>query len=142
MKKTTAYAINHEENTITLTRDFAKRSGIINSNEYRVLTQFRKDYPDYKIQKRTAAKNTNKDTHKGLTVEFMGKCLDKVENSAAEKAEFERVKTFYKGNSAYYAKVKAWFLAKYPDYDPYAPAKPIEADNAQNAEVTTTETAA
>ena len=31
-------------------------------------------------------------------------------------AEFEAIKSFYKGMSGYYGKMKKWFLAKYPNY--------------------------
>lgn len=131
MKKTNTYTINHEKKTITITREFAKRSGILNSDEYNLFMQFRKDLPDYTIQKRTADKNTNKNTHKGLSIPFMEKCIAAMDNTAA-KEEFKRVKAFYNGHHAYYSKVKAWFLAKYPDYDPYAPAPTEEVPTSES----------
>lgn len=139
MKKTNATIINHEEKTITITKDFAKRANIINSDEYSALAQFRKDYPDYTIQKRTAAKNTNKNTHSGLTLAYMGRFIEMQDNAAAALEAFERVKYLNEGHPAYYAKVKAWFLAKYPDYADFNPDIPAPA---QNTDVTPINTAA
>jgi hypothetical protein len=118
MKKTTSYTIKHEDKTITITRDFAKHSGVINSDEYRALTQFRKDYPDYTIKNRTASTNKSKNTHNGLTIAFMERYLADKGNAAALD-ELERVKTLYTGYPAYYSKVKAWFLSKHSDYAEY-----------------------
>ncbi|MDL2287924.1 hypothetical protein LJC32_00905 [Oscillospiraceae bacterium OttesenSCG-928-F05] len=137
MKKTTGYTINHETKTITITRDFAKRSGIINSDEYRALTQFRKDYSDYTIKNRTASTNKNKNTHNGLTIPFMRKFIGAQENATATLKEFDSVKSLYEEHPAYYSKVKAWFLSKYPNYNKSNPAAP-----AQILENTTDETAA
>jgi hypothetical protein len=139
MKKTNDYIINHESKTITITRDFAKRSSVINSNEYRALTQFRKDYPDYTIKNRTATVTNSKTTHSGLTIPFMKKFIEKQDNAAAALKEFESVEKFFKGHPAYYSKVKAWFLSKYPKYAEFIPAP---APSAENAEVTPIETAA
>jgi len=132
MKNTNTYTINHEKKTITITREFAKRSGVINSEEYNLFMQFRKDLPDYKILKRTATKNTDKKTHKGLSIPFMEKCLAAMDNAADAKAEFKRVKEFYTGHPAYYSKVRAWFLDKYPNYDIYAPTPTQDMEEAAN----------
>lgn len=137
MKKVNSYIINHEEQSITITKDFAKRSGIINSEEYRILVQFRKDFPEYTIQHRTASSNKNKNTHNGLTVDFMKKYIGVQEHADTALKEFESVEMLYKGHPAYYAKVKAWFLSKYPNYAEYNPTAP-----AQNANPTTIVTAA
>ena len=122
MKKTNAYTIDHANNTITITREFAKRSAVIASEEYRVLSQLHKDFPEYTIQPRKANVDKNKKkTHVGLTLDFMKKYLERLNDPAALN-EFESVKAYYKGHPAYYAKVKAWFLSKYEDYDEYNPA--------------------
>lgn len=136
MKKTNAYTINHEAKTITITRDFAKRSGIINSDEYKLFVQFRTDYPEYKVLKRTADTNKSKNTYNGLTLEKMEKYLETRSNADEALAAFEAAKAYYKGQSAYYAKIKKWFLDNYKvDFEKYAPAAAIPAP-AGNTDIT------
>lgn len=142
MKNTNAYTINHEDKTITITKAFAKSSGIINSDEYILFTQFRKDYPDYKIVQRTAKANKEKNTHKGLTLDNMEKYLSTRDNAADALKAFEMAKDYYKGYSAYYAKVKAWFLSNYKEeYENYAPAASIPVPT-QSEEITAINNAA
>ena len=96
MRNTKNYTINHENETITITRDFIKRAGTINSEEYNALLQFRKDYPDYKVIKRTATAAQSKNTHKGLDIPFMERFIAQQDNAAEVQAELKRVKTIYK----------------------------------------------
>ena len=133
----TNYIINHEEKTITMTSDFAKRANTIKSPEYIALVQFRKDFDGYTIKTKEIKKTTRKTTHKDLTIDFMAKCIKAIDPSPAALIEFESVKAFYKGQSGYYAKVKRWFLAKYENYDVHKPAAP-----AQNEEETPLDIAA
>ena len=134
MRKTNNYTINREDSTITITREFAKRSGIINSDEYNLLTQFLRDNPGYKVVQRTAAGNKGKNTHKGLTLDNMRKYLATRDNAADALKAFETAQEYYKGYSAYYAKVKAWFLDNYKeDYEKYAPAAAVPAENVGTA---------
>ena len=125
MKKNT-YTINHAEEKIIMTKEFAKKAGVIDSHEYRLFTQFRKDFPSYGIEERKATKNDNKITHKGLSLENMKKYLATRENAADALNAFELAKDYYKGQSAYYSKMKAWFLSNYKeDYDKYTPAAAV-----------------
>ena len=117
MKTTNSYKINHETKTITITKSFAIACSIINSKEYREFTSFKKDYPDYEVVRRTAKVRAKKQTHSGLTFNFMEKYLNTLENSAAAVKELEAVKAYYKGSPAYYAKVKNWFLTNHSDYE-------------------------
>ena len=136
MTKTSNYIINHEEMTITMTRDFAKRANIINSDEYRALVQFRKDFTDYTIKTQETKEARNKNTHKGLTLPVMKKYLETRDNAADALRAFELAKAYYKGQPAYYAKVKAWFFSNYKeDYLKYAPAATV-AETTQSEEDT------
>ena len=120
--------INHGENgTIIITKVFEKLSRNTNSAEYRQLAKLHKDYPTYIIQTRTAAKNANKNTHKGLTLTYIEKFLEMQENAADVLEAFERVKYLNEKHPAYYAIIKKWFLAKYPDYENFSLDKPAPA---------------
>ena len=145
MNKQANYTINHEgTGTITMTSEFAKLANTIGSNEYNALVQFRKDFPGYTIQTKAIAKTPRKTTHKDLTIDLMRTCIVAIDNNPAALFEFESVENFYKGQSGYYAKVKRWFLDKYPNYDIYKPIKPAQSkentplDPAAPAQITNT----
>ncbi|MDD4510009.1 MAG: hypothetical protein PHY23_03745 [Oscillospiraceae bacterium] len=118
MKKTTSnYIINHEDKTITITKDYAKRSSVPGSKEFRELAKLHNTFADYDIQRRTAVIKADKNTHNGLTLAFMEKYISTLSNSEEALKEFEAVKAYYKDSNAYYGKVKAWFLANHNDYE-------------------------
>lgn len=126
MKKQT-YTIDHEDKTITLTKDFAKKSSNPMTREFEELARLHKAYPDYEITLRTAHVSKSKDTGKGLTIEQMKKYLELRPDSVEALEEFERVQAYYgrevedKENpgkkivKAPYGKMKSWFLKKYKD---------------------------
>lgn len=116
MKNTNEYIINHAAKAITITKSFEKRSSVIGSEEFRKLSQLHTAFPDYAIQRRTAIVSDQKEIHKGLTVDRMEEYIKKITNGD-EKAlnAFDEVKKFYKNQSSYYPKVKAWFLANYKE---------------------------
>lgn len=119
-KKNAGYSINHEDQTITITKDYAKRSSVPGSKEFRELSKLHAAFPEYTIQRRTATITANKEKHNGLTVDRMEAIItamvkDKKEQKIALD-EFKRAKTFYKNTKGYYGKMKAWFLDNYKDY--------------------------
>lgn len=115
-KRAAGYTINHEEQTIIITRDYAKKSSIPGSKEFRELAKLHAAYPDYVIQRRTANVSENKQKHSGLTISRMEKFVQKF-GTEEEKEEFAAVKEFYEGERCYYGKMKSWFLKKYPEYE-------------------------
>lgn len=48
------YSIDHARRAIIVTKEFAKRAANITTKEYRELTSFHRDFPDYTIERRTA----------------------------------------------------------------------------------------
>ena len=109
-KKNNGYIINHDEQTITITKDYAKRSSVPGSKEFRELSKLHAAFPEYTIQRRTAVITADKQKHNGLTVDFMEKYIVTFADDAALK-EFEN------GEKALYGKMKSWFLKKYPNYN-------------------------
>ena len=71
MKKTTGYSINFAENTITLTKAFAQRAKNPATSEFRELAKLHKNFPELTITMRTAVITADKETHGGLTIEWM-----------------------------------------------------------------------
>ena len=134
MKKTTTYSINFAENTITLTKAFAQRAKNPSSAEFRELAKLHKNFPDFTITMRTAVITADKETHGGLSIKWMTDFIKNYKDEVAV-AEFEEVKKFYKTMPGYYGKVKAWFLAKYPNYQEVDFADVATSGNAENDEL-------
>ena len=116
MKKTAGYVINYEDNTITLTKAFAKQAQNPNTKEFRELAKLHKNFPEFTITKRTAKVNEDKEVHSGLSIPWMTNYIKTYIKDEDAVAEFEEVKAFYRGMSGYYGRVKGWFLNKYPNY--------------------------
>ena len=130
MKKNT-YTINHDDKTITLTKAYAKIANTPGTKEFRELTRLHKSFPDYDIVMRTANITADKETHGGLSIQWMTDFIKNYKDEGAT-AEFEEVKKFYKSLPGYYGKVKAWFLAKYPNYQEVDFADMATSANAEN----------
>lgn len=119
-KKNAGYIINHEDQTITITKDYAKRSSVPGSKEFRELTKLHAAFPEYTIQRRTATITADKEKHNGLTVDRMADYIKALVKDEGEQKkaldEFENAKSFYKDTKGYYGKMKAWFLKNYKNY--------------------------
>ena len=119
-KKNAGYIINHEDQTITITKDYAKRSSVPGSKEFRELSKLHAAFPEYTIQRRTATITADKEKHNGLTVDRMADYIKALVKDEAEQKkaldEFENAKSFYKDTKGYYGKMKAWFLKNYKNY--------------------------
>lgn len=117
--------IDFDNNNILMDRTFAKKAEDTNSNEYIRLQQVRKDYPNFKVMKRTIRKNPNKNVHKGLTYDYMVRFI--LEHETQEKAaevlkEFKELRLISEchGRGLRYPTIKKWFLDKYPQIDDFA----------------------
>jgi len=117
MKNTNnGYNLNLADGTLTLSRAFVKKASILNSKEYKQLRQLRNDFadiPDFTIIYPNPIK---KETHNGLTVEKMKEHIEKQSDKAAVLAELKTIQDKFEGSPAYYAKIKQWFLMKYPEF--------------------------
>lgn len=118
------YSIDHARRAIIITKEFAKRAANITTKEYRELTSFHRDFPEYTIERRTAeVDKSKKQTYKGLSLAEMENHIkeqDKAKGNSDEGLKkFEAIKAYYtpKGSEKpSYPKVKAWFLKTYPKY--------------------------
>ncbi len=117
------YSIDHARRAIIITKEFAKRAANITTKEYRELTSFHRDFPDYTIERRTAEIIKKKETYKGLTLDGMKKYIeaqDVAQNNNGEGLKaFEAIKAYHTPtgkDKPSYPKVKAWFLKTYPAY--------------------------
>ena len=115
--KNTVKGYNIKDNTIILTKAFAKRAFTPGTVEFRILSQLHNAYPDMPIMSRTIVnQKEDKEKHEGLNIGFMKRFITTVIREEKAIKEFEMVDAFYKNTKGYYGKVKSWFLKKYPNY--------------------------
>lgn len=112
--------INHDNKTIVMDRTFAKFAENTRSDEYAHLQQVRRDYPDYAVTTRTIKRNSEKETYKGLTYEYMEEYILRHESEEKQLEvikEFHELRTISKCHKQglRYPTIKKWFLEKYPE---------------------------
>ena len=112
--KTTGYSYDPIDNTLTITNAFAKKASQLNTAEYNIMKQFRRDNPSLTIVKAEKKVLSNRP----LNVKFaeMEKFIAQCHGKEARLAEFEKVKVLSKIQSSPYAYVKMWFLEHYANY--------------------------
>ena len=100
-KREMNYRIDFTKMTLIMTADFADQAYIEDTEEYKILTRLKKDFPDLKIERkthRTPAKYKTKSgeeyTHnqfKDLTYKRMEKFLSRIPNGAAYQKEYHHI---------------------------------------------------
>ena len=121
----TNITISNATRTLVLSKKFAKAAAKYGSDEYKMLQDARRDYPDYEVVEATKAKSS-KDPYKKLDFEFMEKYI---------KAHDDEEKTIMKqyldlramskeaiangAASKSLPEVRSWFLNKYPQIKEY-----------------------
>lgn len=119
MKET--FKLNHADETIELTKQFAKASGKYNSEEYKLLMEVKKDFPNYKIVvKDTPKRKQSKDSFKGLTYDYMERYIQKQGNDEEILKAFNELRKKENTNDklterATYGEIKKWFLNTFPE---------------------------
>lgn len=110
---------NFEEKTIVITKTFAKKAGIIGTDEFRILQQYREIYKDFEVQIAYAApKRNKKDSLRGLNYSFMERYIEKHDDEDhSNMTEFKSmtVKNDENVKPKSYGAVKKWFLKMYPE---------------------------
>jgi len=123
--------INFGTKKITLTKAFAKKAQIIGTTENLKLLDLLKQFPDYEVITKAPADREN---YKGLTVEFMKKCVKK-EYGDGSVVKFQEMIDLFAEHPAYYGKVKATFFKDYPKCKPLIKILDIEIDETANENV-------
>ena len=140
MNEKSKVKVLHAENCIEVNTTFAKMMTDPRSDEYKLLQELRRDYPDFRVTRRQINKNTSQEHYKGLTYEYMEWYIIKYGPQEKEKkeallAEFELQKDIAgcHSRSKRYPVVKNWFLAKFPEISKFGvPAKEAEEENEAN----------
>ena len=86
MNKTALYEIDFINSKIILTKKFYKAAGTLNSNEYRILVQLRRDNPTFTVELREIKKKEGKQAYRNLTYVSHGP------NTDPERKTFARLR--------------------------------------------------
>lgn len=106
--------VDFANSRIVMDKAFAQKAKDTHSDEYAHLRQVRLDYPNYAVIVRTIKQNTNKETYKGLTYEYMFRFL-KAYHGERDIKKLEKKIFISECHRIRYPKIKKWFLEEYPD---------------------------
>ena len=113
--------------TLTITAKFAKMMNDPQSDEYKLVQQFRKDFPNLTIAKKTHKSATHYTTKSGekfncnqfknLTYDRMEKFIKALPKSESYLREYTFVKDFASAiQTNGYTLVRKWFGAQFPEF--------------------------
>ena len=115
MKKTnvTGYSYDITTNTLTVTADFAKKASQLNTPEYRVVKQYRAEFPGIAIQRKT---NSASHSSKGIKYADMERYMRNCRSAERYLFVFGKVRELSKGQPNPYKYVRTWFDNLFPHY--------------------------
>lgn len=113
--------------TLTITAKFSKMMNDPESDEYKLVAKFRKDFPNLTIAKKTHKSATNYTTKSGerfncnqfknLTYDRMEKFIKSLPKSEGYLREYTFVKDFASAiQHNGYTLVRKWFVAQFPEF--------------------------
>lgn len=111
--KINSYSFDALTNTVTISKDFARKASQLNTPEYKTLLQLRNDNPSLKIVMREGAKAQN---GSGITFKQMEAFIKQCRDSESRLNVYERVKALSRVQRSPYKYVKDWFLTNYANY--------------------------
>ena len=115
--KTNSYNYDALNNTLTMTKAFARKASQLNTSEYKTLLQLRNDNPGMKVvMKEGNNKSVSKNTASGITFKQMETFISQCRDSEPRLKTYERVKALSKVQRSPYKYVKDWFLTNYANY--------------------------
>ena len=113
--------INQRNQTIEMSKKFAKAAAVFGSKEYRQLQEVRQDYPNFRVVTVSRKAVAKKETVKGLSYEYMERYIQKYDDDKksimaeylmlrGKTAEAEEALA----ESCTYLEMREWFLKKFP----------------------------
>ena len=127
-----------DENTVLVTKAFAKQARIFGTPEYKKWKEIKADLPAAKMVTKKIKKNPEKKTNRNKTYENMELFIRQQENADVLLEEFERQKKLSKVKPSPYAAVLEWFENTFKDSADYQShfAEQSEEKEKQKAENT------
>lgn len=118
--------VNAANNTIELSKKFAKAASRYGTEEYRMLQEVRRDYPGFEVVEATKKAKAAKDPYKKLNFEFMEKYIKAHDNEEKtimkQYLDLRALSDEAIENGAVsksLPEVRNWFLSKYPQIKKY-----------------------
>ena len=112
-KRELNYRVDFTKMTLTMTADFADNAYDPTTEEYKILTRLKKDFPNLRIVRKPHRPPKTATPAKGLTYERMEKYIRLHENADELFDLFQKVQSAGRG----YPYVKAWFVKQFPNYN-------------------------
>lgn len=117
----TNLTINNKNRTIEMTKKFAKAVSRYGTEEYNALQAARKDYPTYQVVTKSSNSGKSKESHRGLTYDYMEKYIAKHDDEKKSiMTEFNMLRATSDeakevlAEACSYQEMKAWFFEKFP----------------------------
>lgn len=118
MANTTSSPRFVSENTVLVTKAFAKNAKIFGTPEYKLWKEIRTDCPEAKMVCKKIKTNPNKKNNtKNMTYENMALFINAQANATTLMAEFQQQIILSKIQTNPYRYVLAWFIQKFENYD-------------------------
>ena len=111
--------VNFNTNQIIMDRTFASRAADVRSEEYAILQNVRRDYPEFQVIRRQIKKNPSKESYRGLTYQYMEDYIASHTDSEKRTAEYKELRLLAECHSVRYPTIKKWFLETYPEVSKY-----------------------
>ena len=126
--------IDREHRMIILNSEFAKKADLYNTQEYAMLQECKRDYPEFKVITRTIKRNPEKEAYRGLTYSFMETyIMSHDRNPQVALYELSEMKLQTYCHSRRYPLVKKWFLNKYPEIAEFGISETVMVENVEAA---------
>ena len=110
-----------DENTVLVTKAFAKQARIFGTPEYKEWKEIKADLPNAQMVTKKIKKNPDKKTNRNKTYENMELFIKQQKNAEELLKEFERQKKLSKIMPYPYAAVLEWFENTFKNPDEYQP---------------------
>ena len=107
--------VNHEDNTLIISKAFYKKASVFGSTEYYELRKAKMENEGYSIEFKTF----DKKTYHGLSFKTMEEYIKTQPDSENRLMEFEAVKEIAEIKGSKYPLTKKWFLMTYPEIEKF-----------------------
>ena len=100
--------------TIELTKKFSKKAAVFGTQEYRMMREVLKDFPDFEVVVKAVPKS-NQTYLKGLTYDYMVSHIARVDTDGSIMRDFEILR-----QGCSYFQIKNWFMTLFPEINNFA----------------------
>lgn len=108
------------DNTARVTKAFQKNACIFGTEEFKLWREYKKEFPDAKMQTKSIKKNPDKKSNRNMTYPNMKKFISTLSDKDKLLKEFEAVKKRSLIQAYPYGYVLEWFQTTIEGYDDFA----------------------